>query len=200
MPRRTLQASGSEGWWKLREACLLAVGALSERIIDVQQGGSRGRGGSPLDVAGLMDNVLSQDLAPADVPPFLLGRALWVTARWVEGTALGAAGGRAGGAVHGRAALAACRLRSILASCACTKVSNPCTLAPGLVQAGLLASPGAAGALPGSGGGAAGARQPGSRADRGLQGGGRAMQGGGATGGAGGLAADVCRWVAGAQA
>lgn len=84
MPRRTLQASGSEGWWKLREACLLAVGALSERIIDVQQGGSRGRGGSPLDVAGLMDNVLSQDLAPADVPPFLLGRALWVTARWVR--------------------------------------------------------------------------------------------------------------------
>ena len=74
------RAAGAPGWWRTREAALLAVGTVSERLVEL----AREAGGQPLalDVPGLMDSVLRQDLqgGPA-VPPFLAGRALWLTAR-----------------------------------------------------------------------------------------------------------------------
>jgi hypothetical protein len=65
-------------WWKLREAALYAVGCVSGEI--TQLAASGGLGLMPLDVAGLMESILREDLVPS-APPFLIGRALWVTAR-----------------------------------------------------------------------------------------------------------------------
>ncbi|KAL4441799.1 hypothetical protein ABPG77_003715 [Micractinium sp. CCAP 211/92] len=71
------RAAGQEDWWKLREAALFAVGTVSDQI--TQLAGAAG-GRFPLDVGGLMAGILQEDLVPS-APPFLVGRALWVTAR-----------------------------------------------------------------------------------------------------------------------
>ncbi|KAI3434732.1 hypothetical protein D9Q98_002793 [Chlorella vulgaris] len=71
------RAAGREDWWKLREAALLAVGTVSDSLIAAAAAGG---GRSALDVAGLMGAVLAEDLVPT-APPFLIGRALWVTSR-----------------------------------------------------------------------------------------------------------------------
>ena len=79
----TAQAGGKADWWRLREACLLGVGALAERIEEQRQLGSRGgrsRGGG-LDAAALLEAILHEDLVGSQVPAFLLGRALWLTSR-----------------------------------------------------------------------------------------------------------------------
>ncbi|KAL4434017.1 hypothetical protein ABPG75_000458 [Micractinium tetrahymenae] len=71
------RAAGREDWWKLREAALYAVGTVSDQVIELA-GASGGR--FPLDIGGLMASILQEDLVPS-APPFLIGRALWVTSR-----------------------------------------------------------------------------------------------------------------------
>jgi hypothetical protein len=74
------KAAGRPDWWKLREAVLYAVGTVSEQLVELAGSGGGGRRAPPLDVSGLMGDMLQQDLVPA-APPFLIGRALWATSR-----------------------------------------------------------------------------------------------------------------------
>lgn len=64
----------------MREATLLAVGAVAEPVLEVQAQQDH----PPLDVPALLHNVLHQDLLTPNMPPFLTGRALWMAARWVH--------------------------------------------------------------------------------------------------------------------
>jgi hypothetical protein len=72
------QASGDSEWWRLREAALLAVGAVAEPILEVQAQQAQ----PALDIPALLHNVLHQDLIAPNAPPFLTGRALWMAARY----------------------------------------------------------------------------------------------------------------------
>ena len=80
-----MQARGEPVWWKLREAALLAVGTVSEPLLEAP-----GAADSDFDLASFLGNVLAEDLQPQapggpllPPPPFLAGRALWVAARCV---------------------------------------------------------------------------------------------------------------------
>lgn len=70
------QAAGDEEWWKLREAALLAVGAVADPLL--QAPGSSDR---DFDLASFLNSCLAEDLS-ASSPPYLLGRALWVALRY----------------------------------------------------------------------------------------------------------------------
>lgn len=79
------QARGEAEWWKLREAALLAVGSVSERLLEAPGGAD-----CDFDLASFLANVLAEDLpqqhngssaGAAAAPPLLAGRALWVAAR-----------------------------------------------------------------------------------------------------------------------
>lgn len=70
-----LRAVGRTDWWKVREAAILAVGTISESIIEVNTA-------SVFNVEGFLDNILLEDLNPAGMEcSFLYGRALWVAAK-----------------------------------------------------------------------------------------------------------------------
>ncbi|KAL0051329.1 hypothetical protein WJX82_005781 [Trebouxia sp. C0006] len=74
------KASGDSEWWRLREAALLAVGAVAKPILEVQAQQAQ----PALDIPALLHNVLHQDLIAPNAPPFLTGRALWMAARLSE--------------------------------------------------------------------------------------------------------------------
>lgn len=69
--------AGDAEWWRLREAALLAVGAVAEPILEVQAQQDQ----PALDIPALLHNVLQEDLLTPNAPPFLTGRALWMAAR-----------------------------------------------------------------------------------------------------------------------
>ena len=77
-----MQAEGNSEWWRVREATLLAVGAVAEPLMEVQAHQEQ----PALDVPALLHNVLQQDLVNPATPPFLTGRALWMAARWCTAT------------------------------------------------------------------------------------------------------------------
>lgn len=68
--------SGNPHWWKIHEACMLAVGSIKTLIIDQMQAGSL-----QFDLAGFMQSVVLVDLN-ASVSPFLAGRCLWTASRY----------------------------------------------------------------------------------------------------------------------
>ena len=75
------QQGGNGEWWVLKEAALLAVGAVAERCVKMR------RKNKPLppsldpEVAATV--LLSGDLAPgSNAPPFLIGRGLWLFFKW----------------------------------------------------------------------------------------------------------------------
>lgn len=70
------QAAGAAGWWRLREASLLAVGAVSEPLLEAP-----GASDADFNLGAFLDQVLAQDLQNPSSPPFLVGRALWVASR-----------------------------------------------------------------------------------------------------------------------
>ena len=72
-----VQAAGDTNWWRLREASLLAVGAVAEAVLEVQAQQEQ----ASLDIPPLLAAVLQEDLRPAGQPPFLVGRALWMASR-----------------------------------------------------------------------------------------------------------------------
>ncbi|KAL3142974.1 hypothetical protein ABBQ38_003256 [Trebouxia sp. C0009 RCD-2024] len=74
------KAEGNSEWWRIREATLLAVGAVAEPVLEVQAQQDH----PALDVPALLHNVLQQDLLTPNTPPFLTGRALWMAARLSE--------------------------------------------------------------------------------------------------------------------
>ncbi|CAM4697624.1 unnamed protein product, partial [Caretta caretta] len=82
--------SGAEHWWKIHEACMLALGSVKSVITDSVKNGR-----IHFDMHGFLTNVVLADLnlsgwiqstgktfgGPA-LSPFLLGRALWAASRF----------------------------------------------------------------------------------------------------------------------
>ncbi|XP_039373893.1 importin-9 isoform X3 [Mauremys reevesii] len=68
--------SGAEHWWKIHEACMLALGSVKSVITDSVKNGR-----IQFDMHGFLSNVVLADLN-LSVSPFLLGRALWAASRF----------------------------------------------------------------------------------------------------------------------
>ncbi|XP_041083190.1 importin-9-like [Polyodon spathula] len=68
--------SGSEHWWKVHEACMLALGSVKSIITDNVK-----KGRIQFDMHGFLTSVVLADLN-ISVSPFLLGRALWAASRF----------------------------------------------------------------------------------------------------------------------
>uniref|UniRef100_A0A670IHJ4 Importin 9 n=1 Tax=Podarcis muralis TaxID=64176 RepID=A0A670IHJ4_PODMU len=68
--------SGAEHWWKIHEACMLALGSVKSLITDSVKNGR-----IHFDMHGFLTNVVLADLN-LSVSPFLLGRALWAASRF----------------------------------------------------------------------------------------------------------------------
>uniref|UniRef100_A0A8C4RWG7 Importin 9 n=1 Tax=Erpetoichthys calabaricus TaxID=27687 RepID=A0A8C4RWG7_ERPCA len=67
---------GNEHWWKVHEACMLALGSVKSIITDNVKNGH-----IQFDMHGFLTNVILSDLN-LSVSPFLLGRALWAASRF----------------------------------------------------------------------------------------------------------------------
>nr|KAF6399782.1 importin 9 [Molossus molossus] len=68
--------SGAEHWWKIHEACMLALGSVKSIITDSVKSGR-----VQFDMHGFLTGVVLADLS-LSVSPFLLGRALWAASRF----------------------------------------------------------------------------------------------------------------------
>ncbi|CAH3035838.1 unnamed protein product [Porites lobata] len=71
------KSKGDVNWWKIREACMLAMGCIKSIIIDKVSNGK-----VPIDMTSFLTQVVSVDLQPESVSPFLVGKALWVASRF----------------------------------------------------------------------------------------------------------------------
>uniref|UniRef100_A0AAR2J616 Importin N-terminal domain-containing protein n=1 Tax=Pygocentrus nattereri TaxID=42514 RepID=A0AAR2J616_PYGNA len=69
--------AGSEHWWKIHEACMLALGSVKTIITENVKNGR-----VQFDMHGFLANVILSDLNLATASPFLLGRALWAASRF----------------------------------------------------------------------------------------------------------------------
>uniref|UniRef100_A0AAY4EW79 Importin N-terminal domain-containing protein n=1 Tax=Denticeps clupeoides TaxID=299321 RepID=A0AAY4EW79_9TELE len=69
--------SGSEHWWKIHEACMLALGSVKTIITENVKNGR-----VQFDMHGFLANVILADLNLPAASPFLLGRALWAASRF----------------------------------------------------------------------------------------------------------------------
>uniref|UniRef100_A0A672H6L8 Importin N-terminal domain-containing protein n=1 Tax=Salarias fasciatus TaxID=181472 RepID=A0A672H6L8_SALFA len=68
--------SGNEHWWKIHEACMLALGSVKAIITENVKNGR-----IQFDMHGFLASVILADLNLA-ASPFLLGRALWAASRF----------------------------------------------------------------------------------------------------------------------
>ncbi|KTG33294.1 hypothetical protein cypCar_00011406, partial [Cyprinus carpio] len=69
--------TGSEHWWKVHEACMLALGSVKTIITENVKNGH-----VHFDMHGFLANVILADLNLPAASPFLLGRALWAASRF----------------------------------------------------------------------------------------------------------------------
>ncbi|KAJ8258048.1 hypothetical protein GJAV_G00192610 [Gymnothorax javanicus] len=69
--------TGNEHWWKIHEACMLALGSVKSIITENVKSGR-----IQFDMHGFLANVILSDLNLAAASPFLLGRALWAASRF----------------------------------------------------------------------------------------------------------------------
>ncbi|XP_071759954.1 importin-9 [Centroberyx gerrardi] len=69
--------SGNEHWWKVHEACMLALGSVKTIITENVKNGR-----IQFDMHGFLANVILADLNLGAASPFLLGRALWAASRF----------------------------------------------------------------------------------------------------------------------
>ncbi|XP_066883101.1 importin-9 isoform X4 [Kogia breviceps] len=67
---------GTGHWWKVHEACMLALGSVKSIITDSVKNGR-----IPFDMHGFLTGVVLADLS-LSVSPFLSGRALWAASRF----------------------------------------------------------------------------------------------------------------------
>jgi hypothetical protein len=74
----SLRNSGDANWWKPREACLLAMGRLSEELTEAIQ-----QNQVQFDLAGLFSHVVL-DSMNTPTCPFLQGRAIWFASRFAS--------------------------------------------------------------------------------------------------------------------
>ncbi|XP_038605086.1 importin-9 isoform X1 [Tachyglossus aculeatus] len=70
------KSSGTEHWWKIHEACMLALGSVKSIITESVKNGR-----VHFDMHGFLTGVVLADLN-LSVSPFLLGRALWAASRF----------------------------------------------------------------------------------------------------------------------
>uniref|UniRef100_A0A3B3XTU3 Importin N-terminal domain-containing protein n=1 Tax=Poecilia mexicana TaxID=48701 RepID=A0A3B3XTU3_9TELE len=68
---------GSEHWWKIHEACMLALGSVKTIITENVKNGR-----VQFDMHGFLASVILADLNLTAASPFLLGRALWAASRF----------------------------------------------------------------------------------------------------------------------
>lgn len=69
--------SGNEHWWKIHEACMLALGSVKTIITENVKNGR-----IQFDMHGFLAGVILVDLNLTAASPFLLGRALWAASRF----------------------------------------------------------------------------------------------------------------------
>uniref|UniRef100_A0A3B3DS79 Importin 9 n=1 Tax=Oryzias melastigma TaxID=30732 RepID=A0A3B3DS79_ORYME len=69
--------SGNEHWWKIHEACMLALGSVKTIITENVKNGR-----VQFDMHGFLAGVILLDLNLPSASPFLLGRALWAASRF----------------------------------------------------------------------------------------------------------------------
>ncbi|XP_020791495.1 importin-9 [Boleophthalmus pectinirostris] len=69
--------NGNEHWWKIHEACMLALGSVKTIITENVKNGR-----IQFDMHGFLAGVILADLNLAAASPFLLGRALWAASRF----------------------------------------------------------------------------------------------------------------------
>ncbi|XP_006628350.1 importin-9 [Lepisosteus oculatus] len=69
--------SGNQHWWKIHEACMLALGSVKSIITENVKNGR-----VQFDMHGFLTNVILSDLNLSAASPFLLGRALWAASRF----------------------------------------------------------------------------------------------------------------------
>ncbi|XP_047204400.1 importin-9 [Girardinichthys multiradiatus] len=69
--------SGNEHWWKIHEACMLALGSVKTIITENVKNGR-----IQFDMHGFLAGVILADLNLTAASPFLLGRALWAASRF----------------------------------------------------------------------------------------------------------------------
>uniref|UniRef100_A0A8C5P946 Importin 9 n=1 Tax=Leptobrachium leishanense TaxID=445787 RepID=A0A8C5P946_9ANUR len=65
-----------EHWWKIHEACMLALGSVKSMFTEGVQSGQ-----VQFDMAGFLTGIILSDLN-LSVSPFLLGRSLWAASRF----------------------------------------------------------------------------------------------------------------------
>ncbi|KAM8976738.1 importin-9 [Pelodytes ibericus] len=70
------KSQSGEHWWKIHEACMLALGSVKSVFTDGVQTGQ-----VQFDMAGFLTSIILSDLN-LSVSPFLLGRALWAASRF----------------------------------------------------------------------------------------------------------------------
>ncbi|XP_043977919.1 importin-9 [Gambusia affinis] len=68
---------GNEHWWKIHEACMLALGSVKTIITENVKNGR-----IQFDMHGFLASVILADLNLTAASPFLLGRALWAASRF----------------------------------------------------------------------------------------------------------------------
>ncbi|XP_074644656.1 importin-9-like [Tubulanus polymorphus] len=73
-----LKNAGNQHWWKLHEICMLTLGCLRQLILDTAATGK-----IEFNIVTFLQNFVMPDMN-ADVSPFLLGRALWMTSRFAS--------------------------------------------------------------------------------------------------------------------
>ncbi|MBN3307016.1 IPO9 protein, partial [Amia calva] len=69
--------SSNQHWWKVHEACMLALGSVKSIITENVKSGR-----VQFDMHGFLTNVILSDLNLSATSPFLLGRALWAASRF----------------------------------------------------------------------------------------------------------------------
>ncbi|XP_048878263.1 importin-9 [Brienomyrus brachyistius] len=69
--------SSDEHWWKIHEACMLALGSVKTIVTENVKSGR-----VQFDMHGFLANVILSDLNLTAASPFLLGRALWAASRF----------------------------------------------------------------------------------------------------------------------
>jgi hypothetical protein len=81
------RAAGAPGWWRAREALLLALGAVAPRLLELARAGARLP--PAVDPAAVLAALAREDFG-AGAPPLLAARALWLVAKLAPGAPPGA--------------------------------------------------------------------------------------------------------------
>ncbi|RUS86218.1 hypothetical protein EGW08_006013, partial [Elysia chlorotica] len=70
--------AGNPHWWKIHEACMLAMGSVKDMVIQ-----SIKTGGLQFNLTGFLQTVVLRDMEYS-ASPFLVGRCLWTSSRFTE--------------------------------------------------------------------------------------------------------------------